>query len=159
AASPAEANRRSRSCQASHPGLRSCPSLLKDVHELAVSTRDLGDRAFPRALAGPPSDQRLPEVRPADGKANEPRDAGRRRQPLAHLGLIFTPAQDDAADFAPALAARCCHDVLAVLAPVESLDLPDVGLNLGVLELLDHLDHQAGTELRVIRLPVSLEPV
>src|SRR6185436_14423503 len=71
AASPAEANRRSRSCQASHPGLRSCPSLLKDVHELAVSTRDLGDRAFPRALGGPPSDQRLPEVRPADGKANE----------------------------------------------------------------------------------------
>src|SRR6266478_4552095 len=133
--------------------------LLEDVHELAVSTRDLGDGVFPCAPLGPPCDERLPEIRPSDGEADEPGDVGGRGQPLAHLLVVFAPAQDDAADLGPATPARGGHDLLAVLAPVEPFDLPDVGLDLGILELLDRLDHQPGPELRVVRLPVPMEPV
>src|SRR5260370_7745910 len=77
------------------------PGPLEDVHDLAVSTRDLGDGVFPRALLGPPRDERLPEVRASDGEADEPGDAGGRRQPLAHLLVVFAAAQDDAADLRP----------------------------------------------------------
>src|SRR2546426_10840381 len=35
-------------------------------------------------------------------------------------------------------------DPLAVLASIKSLDLPDVGLDLRILKLLDGLDHQPG---------------
>src|SRR6266446_2442490 len=135
------------------------PGPLEDVHELAVSTRDLGDGVFPRALLGPPRDERLPEVRASDGEADEPGDAGGRRQPLAHLLVVFAAAQDDAADLRPATPASGGHDPLAVLAPVEPLDLPDVGLDPRVLELLDRLDHQPGTEFYVVGLRVPTDPV
>src|SRR3989449_3978098 len=75
------------------PQFRPCPwssssssgglGSLEDVHELAVSTRDLGDGVFACGLLVPPCDERLPEVRPPDGEADEAGDGGCRHQPLA----------------------------------------------------------------------------
>src|SRR2546428_3692322 len=151
------------------PQFRPCPwssssssgglGSLEDVHELAVSTRDLGDGVFACGLLVPPCDERLPEVRPPDGEADEAGDGGCRHQPLAHLLVVFAASQDDAAHLGPAAPARSGHDLLAVLAPVEPFDLPDVGLDLRLLQLLDRLDHQPGTELHVVRLRVPVEPV
>src|SRR5438876_3955995 len=132
---------------------------LEDVHELAVSTRDLGDGVFACAVLGPPLDERLPEVRPPDGEADEPGDAGCRREPLAHLLVVLAPSQDNAAHPGPATPARGGHDPLAVLAPVEPFDLPDVRLDLGILELLDRLDHQPRTEHGIVGLRVPMEAV
>ncbi len=54
---------------------------------------------------------------------------------------------------------RNSHDFLAVLATIESLDLPDVWLDMGVLHLLDSLDHQSRTKLNVVGFLVAFEPV
>ena len=42
-------------------------------------------------------------------------------------------AQNDAAHCVPAATSRRGHDVLAILAPVEPLDLPNVRIHLGIL--------------------------
>src|SRR6266849_2450843 len=140
-------------------GGSSSPASLEDVHELTVPTRDLGDGVFARGLLGSPCSQRLPEDRPPDGEAAEPGDGGGRRQPLAHLLVVFAPSEDDAPHVGPATAARGGHNLLAVLPPLESFDLPDVGLDLRILKLLDRLGHQPGTELPIVGLRIPLEPV
>src|SRR5215472_16137534 len=73
--------------------------VFKNVHKLPVAAGDLGDGGFPRRLLGPPVNERIPESCPAYCKANEPRNAGRYRQPLAHLFVVLASPQDDAADF------------------------------------------------------------
>src|SRR4030095_16906389 len=108
---------------------------------------DLGDGRSSRRLWGPPTDERLPEVGAADREADEAADAGCRRQPLAHLRLVLAPAEDNAADAVPPAAARRSHDLLAVLATVEPLDLPDVRLDAGILELADRPAHEPWLEL------------
>src|SRR5207247_7169783 len=89
----------------------------------------------------------------------ESRDAGGRRQPVAHLLGVLASAQDDAAHRVATAPARGGDDPLAVLAPIKPLDLPDVGLDLRILKLLDGLDHQPGPEFQVIGLRVSPEPI
>src|SRR6266478_10088137 len=153
AKSPAriEGASRTRSLQSGGTGL------LEDVHELPISAGDLGDGLLSGRLFAPPADQWLPEVGAADREPDEARDSGGGHQPLAHLLLVLAPAEDDAADAVPAVAARGGDDPLAVLATVEPFDLPDVRLDSGILELADRLDHQSWPELQVVGLLVALE--
>src|SRR6266403_342779 len=137
--------------------LRSGTGFLEDVHELVVPAGDLGDGLLSGRLFAPPADQWLPEVGAADREPDEARDSGGGHQPLAHLLLVLAPAEDDAADAVPAVAARGGDDPLAVLATVEPFDLPDVRLDSGILELADRLDHQSWPELQVVGLLVALE--
>src|SRR3989442_937281 len=148
------------SCMAVTPSFPSRrPGRVEGVYELLVAARDLCHCLLARRLLGPPGNERIPEHGPAHGEADESRDSGGRRQPVAHLLGILASAQDDAAHLVATAPARGGDDPLAVLVPVESLDLPDVGLDLRVLKLLDGLDHQPGPQLQVIGLLVSPEPL
>ena len=49
------------------------------------------------------------------------------------------------------------HDILAILLAVESFDFPDVGLDTGVLKFVNRLDHQRGTQLKVVYFLVAAE--
>src|SRR6266446_6007595 len=153
AKSPAriEGASRTRSLQSGGTGL------LEDVHELPISAGDLGDGLLSRRLFAPPADQWLPEVGAADREPDEARDSSCRRQPLTHLLLVLAPAEDDAADAIPAATVGGGHDPLAVLPTVEPLDLPDVRLDSGTLELADRLDHQPWPEVQIVGLLVALE--
>ena len=62
-----------------------------------------------------------------------------------------------AADVVAAAALHRRDDLLAVLGRIDPLDLPDVGLDTGVLELVDRLDHQLGAELAVVPLLVAAD--
>src|SRR5262245_26537385 len=134
-------------------------SLLEDVHELPVPAGDLGNGLLARRPFRPPADQGLPEVGAADRKPDEARDSGGHRQPLADLLLVLVPAEDDATDALPTAAARGRDDPLAVLMTVEPLDLPDVRLDPGTLELADRPDHEPWPELQIVCLPVAREPL
>src|SRR5215510_11788606 len=54
---------------------------LENVHELLVSTRNLGHGVLARDLLRPQVNEWIPETGPAHGETNEPCNAGRRRQP------------------------------------------------------------------------------
>src|SRR5262249_3805748 len=128
------------------PSCGPCPSadVLKNVHNLPVSTRDLGHGGLARDLLRPQVNQRIPENGPAHGKTDEPWNAGRRCQPFAHLLVIFASAQNDATHFVPVAAPRCGHNLLTVLTAVEPLDLPHVRFNPCILQLANGLNHQSG---------------
>src|SRR2546427_12074258 len=148
------------SCMAVTPSFPSRPpGRLEEVHELLVAPRDLRHGRLPRRLLRPPGHERIPEHRPAHGEADESRDSGGRRQPVAHLLGVLASAQDDAAHRVATTPARGGDDPLTVLVPVKSLDLPDVGLDLRIFKLLDGQDHQPGPEFQVIGLRVSPEPI
>src|SRR5947208_112613 len=78
---------------------------------------------------------------------------------FAKPSRVLASAQDDAAHRVATAPARGGDDPLAVLEPIKPLDLPDVGLDLRILKLLDGLDHQPGPEFQVIGLRVSPEPI
>ena len=48
---------------------------------------------------------------------------------------------------------------LAILAPIETFDLPEIGLDAGRLQLANGLHHQARPDLQIVGLPVALERV
>src|SRR2546422_250087 len=148
------------SCMAVTPSLPSRRTgRVEGVHELLVASRDLCHGRLSRRLLGPPCNERIPEHCPAHGEADESWDSGGHLQPVAHLLGILAAAQDDAAYLVATAPARDGDDPLAVLVPVKPFDLPDVGLDLRILKLLDGLDHQPGPKLQVIRLLVSSEPI
>ena len=99
------------------------------------------------------------KVGAADREADEARHTGRHRQPFAHFLIVLAAAQHDAADLIAAAGARRRHDRLAILAPIEAFDLPEIRLDAGVLQLADGLDHQARPQLEIIGLLVALELV
>src|SRR5262249_24083503 len=68
-------------------------------------------------------------------------------------------AQDNAADLVAAGAAGRHDDLLAILLPVDALDLPDVRLDPRVLQLVDGFNHQGGAELEVVGLLVVAKAV
>src|SRR5207249_8805493 len=79
--------------------------------------------------------------------------------PLDDLRLVLAPAEDDAANLAPSVAARRGDDPLAVLSPVESLDLPEVALDARLLHLVDGFDHEARPQLSVVGMLVVADMV
>src|SRR5256885_1328707 len=121
--------------------------ILKNIHKFQVTSGNLRDSCIARDLLRPQANERPPETSPAHCKADETRHGGGRSQPLAHLLVVFSPAQDDATDFVASTPTRSRNHLLAVLPAVESLDLPDVRLNLRILKLLDGLGHQPGANL------------
>src|SRR5207248_10335694 len=111
-------------------------------HPFAVAAGDLGHGRLARRLLGPPIDQRVPERRAADREADEPRHAGRARQPVAYLLVVLATAPDDAADPVAPAPPRRRPPLRAVLAPVQPFDLPHIRFDARVLELVDRLHHQ-----------------
>src|SRR4029079_14963322 len=93
----------------------------------------------------------------ADREADEPLDGGGRLQPLVDLVVVGAAAEDDAHDaLAPALA-RLPAEHLAIRALVDALDLPDVDLDPGVLDLGDRATHQLRTQLGVVAVAVAVD--
>src|SRR5215831_14473364 len=132
-------------------------SFFKSVHKLPIAAGHLSHSGLPRGLLITPEHKRLPEVGPTHGEADEAWYSGRRRQPFAHLFVVFATPQDDAADFVATAPTRGRHNLRAILAAVQPLDLPHVRLYLCVLELLDALDHKPGAQLQVVGLLVALK--
>src|SRR5215510_15481928 len=133
--------------------------VFKNIHKLPISARNLRYGALARDLLRPQINEWIPETGPAHRKTDEPRDAGRRHQPFAHLVVIFASAQNNATYFIPVASPRRCHNLLAVLTAVESLDLPHIRFNPRVLQLLNGLNHQSGAKLQVVLLLISLNPI
>src|SRR5258708_90939 len=103
------------------------PRLLEDVDEFAIATCDLGDRLLAGCPLGSPGDQRIPEISTADSKADEARRACGDRQPVLHAPVVLAAAENDATDVIAPAGPRRGHHLLAVLAQVETFDLPHVG--------------------------------
>ena len=76
----------------------------------------------------PPINQRLPEIRSPNRKADESRNASRRGQPFAHLFVILATPENDAAHRIAPASPCCLHDLFAVLAAIQSLNLPHIRL-------------------------------
>src|SRR5262252_2570244 len=133
--------------------------VLKYVHELPVSTLNLGHGGLARYLLRPQINERIPETGPAYCKTDKPWDAGRRRQPFAHLLVIFASAQNDATHFIPVAAPRRGHNLLAVLTAVEPLYFPHIRFNPRVLQLINGLDHQSRSKPQVVLFLIPLDPI
>src|SRR5262249_14015155 len=122
-------------------GLRT--DILKNVYELQVSMRNLRHRVRARNLLRPQVDEPVPETGPAYSATDEAFNASRRRQPFAHLPVVFASAQNDEPNFVSATASGRGHNLLAVLAAVEPFDLPYVRFDARVLQLANGPNHQA----------------
>src|SRR5207245_6038077 len=109
-------------------------SLREELAPARVASRDLRDGGVPCRAAVAPPDERVPEGRPSDGEPDAAGDSRGGRQPGLELRLVLAPSEDDAADAGAAGAPCRSDDGRAVLRAIETLDLPDVGLDACVLE-------------------------
>src|SRR2546427_1502932 len=134
-------------------------SLLKNADELPVAPGNFRHGGVASRFLRSKINKRFPEIRPANGEADETFDPSRRRQPLAHFVVVFATTKNDAADFVSPIAMRGGHGLFAVLAAIESLYLPDIRFNAGVLQLLDRLKHQPRTEVQVVGFGASPKPI
>ena len=134
-----------------------CP--LEQVYELAIAPRDFSDSLFARRFFAPPGNKGIPESRAADRKADEARHTGRNRKPISHLLIVLAAAENDATDPVAAGGPGRRYNLLAIIAPIEALNLPQIRFNAGVLELVDGLDHQARSRLTIVDFLVALELV
>ncbi len=75
------------------------------------------------------------------------------------LAVVLAAAQDDAADLVPAMRPSRRDYSFAILAAVQSLDLPDVRLHSRRLQFLDRLHHQTRTQFEVVGPLVSMNAV
>src|SRR5437762_2882083 len=101
--------------------LRTQPcAFFKDVNPLPVAPRDFLHRRGAVDSIRPPINQWLPKGRAAYGKTNEPRDAGRRRQPCADFLVVFPTTQDDATYSLATVPPRSRDKVCAILVPIHS---------------------------------------
>ena len=78
-------------------------------------------------------------------------------QPVVDLGVVGAAAEHDADDAVAAAGARLRDEHLAVGALVDALDLPDVDLDAGVLDLGDRAAHQLGAQLGVVAVGVAAD--
>src|SRR5207253_805579 len=85
-------------------GLGSGPS--RKCRRFLIAARDLRHGGLARDRLGPIVHERLPEIRPAHGEADEALHSGGRRQPFVNFPVVLPSAQDAAADLATATAAR-----------------------------------------------------
>src|SRR6266487_2815566 len=98
---------------------------FKDADELTVAPGNFREGGFARRFPGSKVNEWLPEIRPAHREANEAFDSSGRRQPLAHLLIVFATTKNNATHFAPSITVRGRHDLFTVRAMIESLNLPD----------------------------------
>src|SRR6516165_9218882 len=122
-------------------GMQVCP--LKQANELAIAPRDFGDGLLARRFFAPPGDQRIPESRAADRKADEARHTGRHRKPVSHFLIDLATTENDASDSVTAAGAGRRDNALAILAPIKPFNLPQIRLHAPILEFPNGFDHQA----------------
>ncbi len=79
------------------------------------------------------------------------------REPVVDLGVVGAAAEHDAVDAVAAAAARLRDEHLAVRALFDALDLPDVDLDAGVLDLGDRAAHQLRAQLCVVAVGVAAD--
>src|SRR5262249_48871829 len=132
---------------------------LERVDELAVAAYDVGYCLFAGDSVGPPGDERIPETGPADCKADEPGNFGRRRKPFLHFAVVCSAPEDDASKVVASVSPRGGDDVRTVLGSLESFDLPDVGFDARVLQLLDGFRHEPWPKFEVVCLLISIDLV
>src|SRR5215469_215095 len=109
--------------------------IFENIHEFPITTCDLGECRLASDLLGAHVDQWTPETGAPYSESDEAIDCGCSGEPLPHLLIVLSTAEDDAADFLAMATARHGHNLFAVFATVESFDLPNVRLDLRVLEL------------------------
>ena len=108
---------------------------------LPVSVGDHLRRRLGRDVPVAPGDQRIPEGGAAHGEADEARHRGGRAQPLA----TFWSSSPRPRMMQPTLSGRprrAAATTFSQSSRCRALDLPDVRLDAGVLQLLDGLHHQ-----------------
>src|SRR6202040_737392 len=81
------------------------------------------------------------------------------RKPVSHLLIVLAAAENDATDPIAAGHPGRRYNLLAIVAPIETLNLPQIRFDTGVLELVDGFDHQARPHLAIIDLLIALELV
>src|SRR5580692_1912241 len=133
--------------------------VLEDVDEFAVAPGDLGDGLVPRRPFRPPRNERIPEIRAPDCEADKARNAGGDREPFANLLVVLAAPKHDAAHPLSPTGPSRGHDPRAIFAPIEALDLPDIRLDAGRLQLLDGDDHQPWPEFGVVSGRIALHPL
>src|SRR5262245_52047843 len=131
----------------------------ENIHPLPVTPGDLGDRSLPRALFFFPGKQRLPKGCSSDREADEAWHAGGRSEPDMDMLLVLTPAENDAAHVAAPVSAGGFSHACAILATVQSLDLPDVRFDTRLLELSDGAYHQRRPLFEVVAPVVAIDPL
>src|ERR1700687_2596041 len=95
--------------------LGSSAGVLKNVHEFPVAARNLAGCRRGRDLLRAHIHEWVPKAGPANCKPDEAWHRGRRGQPLAHLLVVLSAAEDDAADSVAAATARDGDDFFTVL--------------------------------------------
>ena len=76
---------------------------------------------------------------------------------MVDLVVVGAAAEHDADDAVAAARAGLRDEHLAVGALVDALDLPDVDLDAGVLDLGDRAAHQLGAQLGVVAVGVAAD--
>src|SRR5690606_26205011 len=99
----------------------------------------------------------VPPDRAADREADVALHRRAGAQPLVDLRAVGAAPEHDAGDAVTAARARLRGDPPAVLGRVDALDLPDVRLDPGVLDLLDRLDHEIRAQLAVVAVGVAVD--
>ena len=99
--------------------------------------------------------QRVPPDRPADREPAVAGDAARRAQPGVDRRVVGTTTEHHARHAVAAADPALLGDRRAVLGVVDALDLPDVGLDAGLLQLRDRHPHQARADLPVVPADVA----
>ena len=79
-------------------------------------------------------------------------------QPVVDLGVVGAAAEHHALDVVAAAAAGLGDEHLAVGALFDALDLPDVDVDAGVLDLGDRAAHQLGAQLGVVAVGCRRRP-
>jgi hypothetical protein len=133
--------------------------VFKNAHKRPVAITDFGDGFVPGNPLAAPIYERVPKYSPANSEPDEPGDPGSCLHPLAHFLWVFAAAQNDATNFVPTALIRGYNDSLAVLRAVEPFNFPNICLDTSILEFLNGLDHQPRTNLKVVSIFVSLQPL
>ena len=122
--------------------------VLEDTRPLTEASSDSSHRGLPRDFVSAPRRHGLQPCRPADRKTDEAMDTRRDVEPAHHRLLVRPAAEDDAADRRAAVAPRRFDGLLAILATIEPLDLPDIRLDAGVLKRADRVRSSASDAAR-----------
>ena len=143
-----------RACRFRTTTPRLCPDITCRAFEhrypFQISTGDVLDCLLALDIAVAPCDQRFPERSPPHRKADEPWHGGRHAKPFYNLLFIGAAPEDDASDLLAAVTARHFHDFETILASIQTFDLPDIGLNTGILKLFQRGHHQRGPQVAVV---------
>src|SRR5438270_9671766 len=107
--------------------------VFENIDKFPVATGDFRHSGVARNLFAKKIDERIPKIGSAHGETDEAFDASRRPQPFAHLGFVFATSKNDASNSVPSSAMCYGHDLFALFMTIQSLDLPYIRFDAGVL--------------------------